>query len=59
MSDAFVSIAIALAAVAALIDAYWMLVLAWCSGGLGMLFGVGGFADISLRLEWLANLLGT
>jgi hypothetical protein len=59
MSDAFVSIAIALAAVAALIDAYWMLVLAWCSGGLGMLFGVAGFANISLRLEWLASLLGT
>jgi hypothetical protein len=45
--------------VAALIDAYWMLVLAWCSGGFGMLFGVAGFANISLRLEWLANLLGT
>jgi hypothetical protein len=59
MSDAFVSIAIALAAVAALIDAYWMLVLSWCSGGIGMLFGVGGFANISLRLEWLASLLGT
>ena len=44
ISDAFVSIAIALAAVAALVEAYWLLMVAWGSGGLGLLFGVAGFA---------------
>ena len=59
VSEAFVSIAIALAAVAALVDAYWMLYIAWGSGGLGLLFGAAGFANVHLRPEWLANLLGT
>jgi ABC-type phosphate transport system auxiliary subunit len=59
VSEAFVSIAIALAAVAALVDAYWMLYIAWSSGGLGLLFGAAGFANVHLRPEWLANLLGT
>ena len=59
MSDAFVSIAIALAAVAALIDAYWMLFVAWGSGALGLSFGIAGFVGFNLRPEWLAQLLGT
>ena len=59
IADAFVSIAIALAAVAALVDAYWMLYLAWASGAIGILSGVAGFANVHLRPEWLATLLGT
>jgi hypothetical protein len=59
ISEAFTSIAIALAAVAALVDAWWLIYVAWGSGGVGMLFGIAGFANISLRVQWLASLLGT
>lgn len=59
VSEAFVSIAIALAAVASLVDAWWMLYLAWGSGGIGILFGIAGFAEVSLRVQWLVALLGT
>jgi hypothetical protein len=59
MSDAFLSIAIALAAVAVLTEAFWLLALAWSSGGLGIIFGGAGFLGLNLRPEWLAQLLGT
>ncbi len=59
MSDAFLSIAIALAAVASLVEMYWLLVVAWGSGATGLLFGIGGFIGLNLRPEWLAQLLGT
>lgn len=59
MSDAFLSIAIALAAVAALTEAFWLLAVAWGSGALGIMFGVAGFLGLNLRPEWLAQLLGT
>jgi hypothetical protein len=58
-SDAFISIAIALAAVAALVDAWWLLYVAWGSGAIVMIFGAAGFAGIALRSGWLATLLGT
>jgi len=58
-SDAFISIAIAVAAVAALVDLWWLLYLAWASGVIGIIFGAAGFAGISLRVGWLATLLGT
>ena len=59
MSDAFLSIAIALAAVAALVDTLWLLYCAWGSGAFGVLMGLAGFAGFNLRPEWLASLLGT
>ena len=59
ISDALISIAIAVAAVAALVDAWWLLYFAWGSGCLGMAFGIAGFAEIGLRAQWLASLLGT
>ena len=59
MSDAFLSIGVALAAVAALADTFWLLAIAWGSGTLGMMFGVAGFLGLNLRPEWLAQLLGT
>jgi len=59
MSDAFSSIAIALAAVAALADSFWLLYVAWGSGAIGMIFGFAGFAGLNFRPEWLAQLLGT
>jgi len=59
ISEAFISIAIAVAAVASLVDSFWLLYFGWGSGALGLLFGVAGFAHINLRPEWLAALLGT
>jgi hypothetical protein len=59
MSAAFSSIAIALAAVASLVDNYWLLYIAWGSGGLGVFFGIAGFAGLNFRPEWLAHFLGT
>src|SRR6266850_436140 len=49
MSDAFLSIAVALAAVASLVDAFWMLCLAWGTGGFGLLMGIAGFLGFNLR----------
>jgi Domain of unknown function (DUF4337) len=59
MSDAFLSIGVALAAVAALAETFWLLAVAWGSGTLGMMFGIAGFLGLNLRPEWLAQLLGT
>jgi len=59
MSDAFVSIGVALAAVAALTEAFWLLTVAWGSGAIGIMFGSAGFLGLNLRPEWLAQLLGT
>jgi hypothetical protein len=59
LSDAFLSIAVALSAVAALVDTFWLLCVAWGSGGIGLMFGIAGMANLGLRPEWLASLLGT
>jgi len=59
MSDAFMSIAIAVAAVAALTDKFALLYFAWASGFAGLLFWIAGFAELNFRSEWLAQLLGT
>ena len=59
MSDAFMSIALALSGIAALADSFWLLCVAWGSGAIGMAFGAAGFAGLNLRPEWLAQLLGT
>jgi len=59
LSDAFLSIGVALAAVAALAETFWLLGVAWGSGAVGLIFGVAGFMGLNLRPEWLAQLLGT
>jgi hypothetical protein len=59
LSDAFMSIAIAVSAVAALTEIYWLLYAAWIAGGFGIAFWVAGFAGLNFRPEWLAQLLGT
>ena len=59
MSDIFLSIAVAVSAVAALVDSFALLYFAWSSGALGVFFGIAGFAGLGFRPEWLAQLLGT
>ena len=59
LSDAFLSIAVAISAVAELTELFWLLCVAWGSGVLGLAFGIAGFAGLNLRPEWLAQLLGT
>lgn len=59
LSDVFLSIAIAVAAVSALVDSFGLLYFAWASGTIGLVFGTAGFAGLNFRPEWLASLLGT
>lgn len=59
MSDAFLSIAIAVSAVAALVDYFWLLYFAWGSGAIGIAAGLWGFAGANLRPDWVATFLGT
>ncbi len=58
-SEAFISIAIAVAAVAALTNAWWLLYIGWASGAVGIVFGVAGFIGLGIHPDWLAKLLGT
>jgi hypothetical protein len=57
LSEAFLAIAIAVAAVAALTEFYSLLVLSWVSGGIGVAFGLSGFLGWGLRPEFLVKLL--
>lgn len=59
MSDAFLAIAVAVAAVAALTGSYMLVVVSWIAGGTGAFFGLGGFLGWNFRPEWLVTLLGT
>jgi hypothetical protein len=57
-SDALVSIAISIAAVAALTESFWALVAAWVFGAGGLVMGLAGFLGASLHLDALSRLLG-
>src|SRR5262245_21717371 len=46
MSDAFLSISIAVAAVAALTELFWLLMVAWAAGVFGITFGLAGFIGL-------------
>jgi len=58
MADALISIGVSLAAVAALAESRPLLGVCWLAGGLGVLFGIAGFAGWSLHPDALAALLG-
>ncbi|KAF0228023.1 MAG: hypothetical protein FD175_2417 [Beijerinckiaceae bacterium] len=57
ISEAFVSIAIAVAAVSALVASFPLLFLAWGSGLVGIVMGLAGFLGWSVHPAWLASLL--
>jgi len=57
MSDALISIAVSLAAVAALAETRWLLFTAWGFGGFGLLMGVAGFAGWAIHPNALASFL--
>jgi len=59
LSDAFLSIAIALSAIAALVELYWLLYVAWAAGAFGLIMGLAGLLGLPLRLAYLAAMLGT
>jgi ABC-type multidrug transport system fused ATPase/permease subunit len=59
LSEAFLSLAIAMAAIAALVELSWVLYVAWAAGAYGLAMGIAGFFGLPLRPILLAALLGT
>ena len=57
LSDALVSIALALAATAALTELYWLPACAWVAGGLGVLMEVAGFTAWPIHPDALVTFL--
>ena len=57
-SEALISTAISLAAVAALCEAFWLLAAGWGFGAFGMFLGVCGFARWGFHPDVLSNFLG-
>lgn len=57
-SEALISTAISLAAVAALTESFWLLAAGWCFGAFGLFLGVSGFAKWGFHPDVLSNFLG-
>jgi hypothetical protein len=57
-SEALISTAISLAAVAALVESRRLLIACWCFSAFGMFMGVCGFAGWSFHPDILSNFLG-
>jgi hypothetical protein len=57
-SDAMISTAISISAVAALTESMWLLTAAWIFGAFGMFMGVCGFAGLAFHPDVLSNFLG-
>ncbi|HEX2592433.1 MAG TPA: DUF4337 domain-containing protein [Rhizomicrobium sp.] len=58
MSDAFMSVALAIAAVTVFVNFEWMLYVAWGFGAVGFVMGMAGFLGLNLHSDFVANLLG-
>ena len=56
-TDALVSIGISVAAVAALVESFWVLAVGWVFGAFGVLLGVAGFAGWAIHPDFLARWL--
>lgn len=57
LSDACLSVAIAVSAVAALIGSMWLLGIAWAFGAAGLAFGIAAFAGLGLHPDALVRFL--
>ena len=57
LSDGFLSIALAVAAIAALVEGYWVLCVAWGAAALGVLFLAAGFAQLPIHPDALVAFL--
>jgi hypothetical protein len=57
-SEAAISTAISIAAVAALVETFWLLAGAWVFGGFGLFMGVCGFAGWAFHPDLLSTWLG-
>ena len=57
LSDGFSSVALAVAAIAALVESYGLLVFCWATGAIGMLMSVAGFAGLSIHPDMLVAFL--
>lgn len=57
LSDGFLSIALAVAAIAALVEGFWVLCVAWGAAALGVLFLVAGFAQLPIHPDTLVAFL--
>ncbi|MBB6052868.1 DUF4337 domain-containing protein [Armatimonas rosea] len=58
MSEACLSVGLALFGITALTRKRWLLVFACCLAGIGVFLGLGGFLGWSFHPDWLAKLLG-
>jgi hypothetical protein len=58
MSEALDSVAISLAAVAALTELFWLLCISWGFGTCGILMAIAGFTESNIHPDFLARLLG-
>jgi hypothetical protein len=58
MSEAFLSIALALSAVAALTGIAWLLYVCWGVSAVGVIMGMAGFLGLNLHSDVVARLLG-
>ena len=59
IAEAFIQLAVALAAVAALVERWWLLYVCWGAGAVGMLSGIAGFANLAFHWDWAARLLSS
>ncbi len=58
ISEALLSVGIALFGITALTQKRWMLFVAFAFAGFGLLVGLAGFFGWNIRPEWLAKILG-
>ncbi|MEO8427093.1 MAG: DUF4337 domain-containing protein [Verrucomicrobiota bacterium] len=57
VSDATLSLSLAMLAVTALTKKRWLLIASWVLGGFGALIGIAGFIGLNLHPDWLIKLL--
>lgn len=58
MTDAFLSIAIALFGITALTQKKWLFYFSCGLSGIGIFYGLAAFFQVSLHSEWMAKILG-